>query len=206
MSDRNILGIIILNFDGTNNNLDVEKHKLKLEFINIMFRFKVENRIVENCKELVEALYEEKIANEITSVHMDGEIGTAFRKHNLNDVVCHCCKKDYIYCVITHNNFKMSIVKKVMDELNSVLYMDVLDLDYMLDKYDEMDKNTQKDKITEIQDDLDEAVDVLKISMEKLLSRGEQLEELLEKTENLREVSFKFQKQARKLNSCCLIL
>jgi hypothetical protein len=213
---KKILGIVILD-----NNFNIKKHIMNLDFVNILFRKKIENKIVGDCKDLVEALYEKEYekgydheydnkyndtSTTITMVHIDGEIGESLKKHNLNDVVCHYLKKDYIYCIVTHNYFSMTIIKKIMDELNSALYLEVVDLKYVVEKYEDMETNVKRDKVAEIQDELNETVDVLKISMEKLLSRGETLEELIEKTENLREVSFKFQKQARKLNSCCMIL
>jgi len=57
-----------------------------------------------------------------------------------------------------------------------------------------------------IEKDLNETREVLIQNVEKLLVRGERLEELMEKSQDLSFQSKAFAKQAKSLNSCCTIL
>lgn len=61
------------------------------------------------------------------------------------------------------------------------------------------------DKITKIQQDLDETTQVLHQTIDKLLERGEKLDNLVERSDDLSKQSKMFYKQARKTNSCCVI-
>lgn len=61
------------------------------------------------------------------------------------------------------------------------------------------------DKITKIQQDLDETTHVLHQTIDKLLERGEKLDNLVERSDDLSKQSKLFYKQARKTNSCCVI-
>jgi len=62
------------------------------------------------------------------------------------------------------------------------------------------------DSLTKIQRDLDETKIVLHQAMESLLKRGEKLDDLVQKSEDLSTGSKSFYKAARKTNSCCVIL
>jgi synaptobrevin family protein YKT6 len=64
----------------------------------------------------------------------------------------------------------------------------------------------EADSITKIEKDLAETREVLIQNVEKLLVRGERLEELMEKSQDLSFQSKAFAKQAKSLNSCCTIL
>lgn len=59
------------------------------------------------------------------------------------------------------------------------------------------------DAMTRLQDDLDETKVVLHETIEKVLERGEKLDDLVEKSEGLSAQSKMFYKQARKMNRCC---
>jgi len=59
------------------------------------------------------------------------------------------------------------------------------------------------DKLTAIQTQLDEVKDVMQINIEQLLARGETLDSLMAKSDDLNIASVQFAKQARKANSCC---
>lgn len=61
----------------------------------------------------------------------------------------------------------------------------------------------QADKLTKIQQDLDETKIILHQTIESVLDRGEKLDNLVDKSNDLSIASQMFYKQARKTNSCC---
>jgi len=64
----------------------------------------------------------------------------------------------------------------------------------------------EADIITKIEKDVSETREVLIQNIDKLLQRGEKLEELMERSQDLSFQSKAFAKQAKSLNSCCNIL
>ncbi|GLI59891.1 hypothetical protein VaNZ11_001929 [Volvox africanus] len=63
--------------------------------------------------------------------------------------------------------------------------------------------HTQADKIAKIQKDLDETKIILHQTIDSVLKRGEKLDALVDKSNDLSLASQMFYKQARKTNSCC---
>jgi synaptobrevin homolog YKT6 len=59
------------------------------------------------------------------------------------------------------------------------------------------------DKLTAIQTQLDEVKDVMHTNIEQLMQRGETLDSLMAKSDDLGSASVQFYKQAKKANSCC---
>jgi len=59
------------------------------------------------------------------------------------------------------------------------------------------------DKLTAIQSQLDEVKDVMQTNIEQLMQRGETLDSLMAKSDDLGAASVQFYKQAKKANSCC---
>jgi len=76
-------------------------------------------------------------------------------------------------------------------------------LEEILLKFQEPEKS---DNITKIHKDLDETKEVLVKSIDQLLARGEKLEVLAEKSNDLSYKSKAFLKQSEKLNSCCILI
>lgn len=62
------------------------------------------------------------------------------------------------------------------------------------------------DKITKIQQNLDQTREVLHKTIDSVLQRGEKLEDLVEKSGELSTQSKLFYKQAKKANSCCAVV
>lgn len=61
------------------------------------------------------------------------------------------------------------------------------------------------DKIIKIQNDLNDTTIVLHQTIDNLLERGEKLDSLVERSDDLSRQSKLFYKQARKTNSCCIV-
>jgi synaptobrevin family protein YKT6 len=76
-------------------------------------------------------------------------------------------------------------------------------LEVYLKKYQDP---TQADSIMKVQQELDETKIVLHKTIESVLQRGEKLDTLVDKSEALSSSSRMFYKQAKKTNSCCVIV
>lgn len=61
------------------------------------------------------------------------------------------------------------------------------------------------DKITKLQDDIEEVKEIMQNNVQKVLERGEKLDEMVEKSEDLSRSSQEFYKASRKLNRCCFL-
>jgi len=61
-------------------------------------------------------------------------------------------------------------------------------------------------KLASIQKDLDETMDTLRKAIQQTTLRGEQLDAMVEKSENLNASSKMFYQQAKKQNSCCVLM
>jgi len=67
-------------------------------------------------------------------------------------------------------------------------------------------KPLENDKILQIKRDLEETKLELKKDIELLLARGERLEDLIARSEDLSWSSRKFLKQSEELNRCCTLI
>ena len=63
----------------------------------------------------------------------------------------------------------------------------------------------EADKITKIEKELDEVKGIVIKSMDDILKRGEALESLMQKSEDLSQVSYQFYRTAKKNNQCCQV-
>jgi synaptobrevin homolog YKT6 len=63
----------------------------------------------------------------------------------------------------------------------------------------------EADSLTRVQQELDETKIVLHKTIESLLERGEKLDDLVSKSNELGILSKEFLKDSRKTNSCCVI-
>lgn len=69
--------------------------------------------------------------------------------------------------------------------------------------FDKFQNPQEADKITKIEKELDEIKDVVMQSMDDLLKRGETLDSLMKKSNDLSATSYQFYKTAKKNNQCC---
>ncbi|RHY06498.1 hypothetical protein DYB25_004190, partial [Aphanomyces astaci] len=65
---------------------------------------------------------------------------------------------------------------------------------------------SKADKISAIQKELDETTAVLSKTIDSVLERGEKLDDLVQKSQDLSSQSKVFYKQAKKTNSCCILM
>lgn len=90
---------------------------------------------------------------------------------------------------------------KDISEANDGLRLD--ELDTYISKYQDP---SQADAIMRVQQELDETKITLHKTIENVLQRGEKLDNLVDKSESLSASSRMFYKQAKKTNSCCIIM
>jgi len=64
----------------------------------------------------------------------------------------------------------------------------------------------EADKLSKIQKDLDETTEILHQTIDNVLERGVKLDALVERSDDLSRQSKMFYKQAKKTNSCCVIM
>lgn len=84
---------------------------------------------------------------------------------------------------------------------NSVLSFP--ELDAFLKQYQDP---ANADQLTKMQKDLDETKIILHKTIENVLERGQKIDTLIEKSEDLSSSSKMFYKTARKQNSCCELM
>jgi len=64
-------------------------------------------------------------------------------------------------------------------------------------------KPEEADKMMKIQKNLDDIKNVMHKNIEQVLTRGQKLEDLMERSDDLSAASKQFYKQAKKTNQCC---
>ncbi|KAL6928712.1 palmitoyltransferase [Hanseniaspora valbyensis] len=89
-----------------------------------------------------------------------------------------------------------------IDESKLLKYETVTLQDYIV-KYQDP---SNADSIMRVQNELDETKIVLHKTIESVLQRGEKLDSLVDKSHDLTNSSKMFYKQAKKTNSCCVIM
>ncbi|CAI5758915.1 unnamed protein product [Candida verbasci] len=90
--------------------------------------------------------------------------------------------------------------ENITETNNNLAYQN---LEIYLKKYQDP---TQADSIMKVQQELDDTKVVLHKTIEGVLQRGEKLDSLVDKSEALSSSSRMFYKQAKKTNSCCVIM
>ena len=83
---------------------------------------------------------------------------------------------------------------------------DALDMPQLAEYIAKYQDPAQADAIMKVQQELDETKIVLHKTIENVLQRGEKLDNLVDKSESLNASSKMFYKQAKKSNSCCVIV
>ncbi len=98
--------------------------------------------------------------------------------------------------------------RKSQNKKNVQIWIDIPQkLDVVQHQYLSKYQNpTEADAIMKVQQELDETKIVLQKSIESVLQRGEHLDSLVDKSEALTASSRTFYKQAKKTNSCCVII
>jgi synaptobrevin family protein YKT6 len=78
-----------------------------------------------------------------------------------------------------------------------------LEPEFMATEMKEYANPSESDKITKIQKNLDDIKDIMSKNIDEVLKRGETLDSLMEKSEDLSASSKIFYKKAKDTNACC---
>ncbi|KAJ1949441.1 palmitoyltransferase [Linderina macrospora] len=106
----------------------------------------------------------------------------------------------------------LSLVAKILDEFTKEFNADRISssdkipfpaLDDYIRKYQDP---KQADNIMKVQQELDETKVVLHKTIEGILERGEKLESLVDRSNQLSDQSKMFYKTAKKTNACCIVM
>jgi synaptobrevin family protein YKT6 len=100
--------------------------------------------------------------------------------------------------VITNSSYPHYVAHKLINESLEDIGKERLTL--LFQKYQ---KPEEVDKLVKIQNQLTEVQEIMKINIENVLKRGEKLDTILIKSEELSKHGVKFHTGAKKLNSCC---
>ncbi|SNW62648.1 Synaptobrevin/VAMP-like protein [Orpheovirus IHUMI-LCC2] len=97
-----------------------------------------------------------------------------------------------------------------LDNVDAVKNLNTWDgqLENIAKRWDDVDKKIEEgqDKMLKIRKELEETKDILYKTVDDILERGEKLEILIDKTNDLSVHSKIFAKKSRDLNRCCIIL
>ena len=118
-----------------------------------------------------------------------------------NNFIIYGLISNKIYIFITDEEYPQRIVLTLLDKIQNPK-INKTEIDNLFSSY----KNANEiDKILKLKNELDETKLILLDSIEKLIDRGESMDELVKKAEGLNESSFLLMKGARDMNSCCIL-
>lgn len=117
-----------------------------------------------------------------------------------------CCKiEDICIVIITNISFSISSVRYMINELMKIP-VDTM-TETILNEFIKTHQDPKTfDNIVKIKDQLSDIHTVMLKNIDEILKRGELLTDLVEKSHQLSINAKAFQKQAKKMNSCCAIL
>ena len=120
------------------------------------------------------------------------------------DFRLHCwMNNDYPVVVITDKEYPESVALRILEKIvKQRSFITAEELGVIFKHY----TNPLNDKLYKIKQDLEETKTVLHSNIEKLFRRGEQLEDIIEKTDQLSLETKTFFKRAKKTNRWCPFL
>ena len=189
----NIIGILLFHHG------DLKNKYIDTSWMSWLLKSTITNEIIDACRQIVYRLEERKMVC-IDFDNMSKELSS------IEGVVCFCFKDSEGYAsIIMTKNYPC---KRVAQELSYKIVKDrhLIEMQDYEELFKQYDDPRNIDKLAKIKDELDRTKETLNISIEKVLERGGNIEELIEKTDELSMNSEIFFKKAEQLNSCCIIL
>jgi len=137
-----------------------------------------------------------------------------------NNFVCHCSVSlAKLGCVlISDGEYPIRVaydfIKKAQDEMMKVYADKVftltsdtnLKISMIENEFSKYQKPEDMDSFTKLQKEIDDTKGVLIQTMDKLLQRGEKLDDLVQKSQDLSFHSKAFMKKSKELQRCCTII
>ena len=100
-----------------------------------------------------------------------------------------------------HDNFKTFLQEKKLD-LNMYTADTDVKYDYIANEIEAWQDPSKKDTLMKLQNELNDVTDIMRQNLNELLKREENLESLMQKSNDLSATSVNFYKQDKKTNSC----
>ena len=101
-----------------------------------------------------------------------------------------------------HDNFKTFLQEKKID-LNMYTSDTDVKYDYIANEIEAWQDPSKKDSLMKLQNELNDVTDIMRQNLNELLKREENLESLMQKSNDLSATSVNFYKKKKKTNSCC---
>jgi synaptobrevin family protein YKT6 len=106
------------------------------------------------------------------------------------------------HVLITDKNYSMYAAYKLLQTLSTEQNLSSHKKDLLVEQY----KNSMDvDKIAQIQKELDESKIIILKSIDKIMERGEKLDDLIDRTEILKINSERYRDDVEDMNRCCKI-
>lgn len=199
--DKLIISIIGYDYNGIN------KFDKIFEFYHLdKFAYFTRNHIKTGCDVVSKTLLERINKNETCSILIDNN--DMFKDYMIhlqitnNTAIAIIATKEYSYRMILE--LRNEIIKEwLIFNTNKKISNNFAIGTELINKYNNPNEN---DKITKIQNQLDNVKGIMVKNISDLLNRGEKIEDLLAKSEDLKTTSIDVWIKSKKLNSCCIIL
>ena len=150
----------------------------------------------------------ERVAKD-THAQVQLEKGICFAISNSDKIgVTMICDEEYPkrvaidFLLKIHDNFKTFLQEKKID-LNMYTSDTDVKYDYIANEIEAWQDPSKKDTLMKLQNELNDVTDIMRQNLNELLKREENLESLMQKSNDLSATSVNFYKQAKKTNSCC---
>lgn len=109
------------------------------------------------------------------------------------------CIDNYTIIMTADREYQQRVAFSMLDYIYQKMN-DTLDLDDIIKKYQNL-----TDEIYKIQKTIDATKCIMVDAIDKVLERGEKIDDLVSKSNDLSEGSKLFYKETKKMNSCCII-
>ena len=184
--------------------LELSNSSYDLSDFNLLYR--------QTIKKIIEALTIEVIKDTYQSIENNGNIGNVIA---INETIKDIKVKITLYqpfANINPNTYTHVILsesecsERLLYNLVKNIHNDSINMNdqTLIEKFN---KNPEEfDKILKIQKEIDETKLIMYDSIEKILQRGEKIENLLDRTANLSVESKFFLKNSQKMNKCCILI
>ena len=173
-------------------NKKLNYSKYDLSEISIVYRLFVKNAIEDIAHESLKQIKPDNVY-QITETVNDNKI-----------IIYGYCYETSIIA-ITNPTYPQYLVRSLVSNIKNLNNLDKNfsnDIDKLWNQYCDM---KHADKIQQIKTELDDTKTIIMESLEKLLERGESIDDLLVKSEDLKASSARFADKTRDMNRCCNI-
>ena len=114
--------------------------------------------------------------------------------------------KDRHYIALTDDKYPANVIMEFLKELTDNEYNEYNEYTKYQELWQKYQDPVSVSKILQVKIQLEATKVTMLDSIDKVLERGDKIEDLIKKTDELEDISIKFKANATKLNSCCIML